>query len=157
MLTRESKYDKKKSIPSSLSNFVTVFKMAASLSVKMRGSVHLRYPSPSIFYLLPLSLPPPSKSKLKSRANIWHTTRKRLIVDLTCLGLTGTRNGQASSCFSISAKIMRQGAMSLEACFRLACGRTSSLGGGVRGRLSSFSSSSSLNFRFRRGLLRFYD
>jgi len=75
---------------------------------------------------------------------------------LTCLGLTGTRNGQASSCFSISAKIMRHGAMSLEACFRLACGRTSSLGGGVRGRLSSFSSSSSLNFRFRRGLLRFY-
>ena len=101
------------------------------------------------------TLPSPSLHWPQVNWNQGLTTRKSQIVTLTCLGLTGTRNGQASSCFSISAKIMRQGAMSLEACFRLACGRTSSLGGGVRGLLSSFSSSSSLNFRFRRGLLRF--
>lgn len=101
------------------------------------------------------TLPSPSLHWPQVNWNQGLTTRKSLIVSLTCLGLTGTRNGQASSCFSISAKIMRQGAMSLEACFRLACGRTSSLGGGVRDLLSSFSSSSSLNFRFRRGLLRF--
>ena len=81
-----------------------------------------------------------------------------ILILLTCLALTGTRNGQASSCFSISARIMRHGAMSLDDCFRLACGRTSSLGGGVRGLLSSISSSSSsLILRFRRGLLRFYN
>lgn len=80
----------------------------------------------------------------------------RSIVACTCFAFTGTKNGQASSCFSISAKIKRQGAMSLDDCFRLACGRTSSLGGGVMGLLSSFSSSSSsLIFRLLRGLLRF--
>ena len=80
----------------------------------------------------------------------------RSIVACTCFAFTGTKNGQASSCFSISAKIKRHGAISLDDCFRLACGRTSSLGGGVMGLLSSFSSSSSsLIFRLLRGLLRF--
>ena len=80
----------------------------------------------------------------------------RSIVVCTCFAFTGTKNGQASSCFSISAKIKRHGAISFDDCFRLACGRTSSLGGGVMGLLSSFSSSSSsLIFRLLRGLLRF--
>ena len=80
----------------------------------------------------------------------------RSIVACTCFAFTGTKNGQASSCFSISAKIKRHGAISFDDCFRLACGRTSSLGGGVMGLLSSFSSSSSsLIFRLLRGLLRF--
>lgn len=39
----------------------------------------------------------------------------------TCFGLTGTKNGQASSRFSISASKLRHGAISFEHCFLLRC------------------------------------
>ena len=117
------------------------------------------------FGALAFFLAPISSKGLLSRLYCFARSRYRVsiliiitrsIVVCTCFAFTGTKNGQASSCFSISAKIKRHGAISLDDCFRLACGRTSSLGGGVMGLLSSFSSSSSsLIFRLLRGLLRF--